>query len=155
MEFPQFESAKHHPESLRGLLHQEGFRFTAQRQKIIAVFQNAPTGHHLSAEEIYQTLADQGEKIGISTIYRALHLLVKLGLLRELTLSEDRKFYELSTPFLQDHHHLVCVQCGTVQEFQDSFITQVGGKEARDRGFALLNCDFVLYVLCPNCVDPE
>jgi Fur family ferric uptake transcriptional regulator len=133
------------------LLNQEGFRFTQQRQKILDVLKTVPEGEHLSAEQIYQQLSAQGEAIGISTIYRALHLLVSLGLVRELALSEDRKYYELNAPFMGEHHHLVCVQCGQIREFQDSLISDVGHSEAALRGFDLLTCQFTLYVLCPDC----
>ena len=140
-----------HSEALRSLLNQEGFRFTNQRQKILEIFKNTPEGCHLSAEEIYQKLSAQGANIGISTIYRALHLMVKVGLVRELGLAEGRKYYELSTPFIHQHHHLVCVQCGVVQEFEEDFITKVGMSEADSRGFSLLNCQFTVFALCPSC----
>jgi Fur family ferric uptake transcriptional regulator len=70
------------------LLNQEGFRVTEQRQKILAVLKEVASGEHLSAEDVFQKLSRNGEKIGFSTIYRALHLLVDLGILRELSLSE-------------------------------------------------------------------
>ena len=140
-----------HSETLKSLLNQEGFRFTNQRQKILEIFKNTSEGHHLSAEEIYQQLSDQGENIGISTIYRALHLMVKLGLVQELGLAEGRKYYELSTPFTNQHHHLVCVQCGVVQEFEEDYITKVGIGEADLRGYSLLNCQFTVFALCPDC----
>jgi Fur family ferric uptake transcriptional regulator len=133
------------------LLNQEGFRFTHQRQKILEVLKDVPKGQHLSAEQIYQHLSKQGEAIGISTIYRALHLLVNLGVVRELALSEDRKYYELSSSAMGEHHHLVCVQCGIVREFQDSLISEVSQSEAALRGYDLLTCQFTLYVLCPEC----
>lgn len=138
-------------EALKSLLNQEGFRFTNQRQKILEIFKNTSEGHHLSAEEIYQQLSEQGENIGISTIYRALHLMVKLGLVQELGLAEGRKYYELSSPFIDQHHHLVCVQCGDVQEFEEDFITKVGISESESRGYSLLNCQFTVFALCPSC----
>ncbi|WP_346292989.1 transcriptional repressor [Sphaerothrix gracilis] len=140
-----------HSETLRSLLNQEGFRFTDQRKKILEVFKNAPVGHHLSAEEIYQRLSDQGKNISISTVYRAVHLMVNLNLLRELGLAEDKKYYELSAPFMHQHHHLVCVQCGTVQEFEEDLITTVSINEAEERGFAISNCQFTVFALCPTC----
>lgn len=140
-------------EVLKSLLNQEGFRFTNQRQKILEILRDTPEGHHLSAEEIYQKLSEKGENIGVSTIYRALHLMVDLGLLRELGLAEGKKYYELSTPFIHQHHHLVCVQCGVVQEFEEELITQVGISEAESRGFSLINCQFTVFALCPNCQE--
>ncbi len=139
------------PELLRTALNKEGFRFTSQRQKILDLFQASALGHHLSAEEIHQQLVEQGEKISFSTIYRALHVMVQLGLLQELELAEGRKYYELNTPFMDQHHHLVCVQCGEVEEFEDATMAQVGSSESATRGFSLLNCQFTVYGICPSC----
>lgn len=138
-------------EQLKTLLNQEGFRLTRQRQKILEIFRSLPEGDHLGAEEIYQTLTNAGETIGISTIYRALHLMVNMGLLRELDLAEGRKLYELATPSVHEHHHLVCVQCGAVQEFEETSMATVGVQEAERHGFALLNCQFTVYAVCPTC----
>ncbi|MBE7382011.1 MAG: transcriptional repressor [Leptolyngbya sp. SIO1E4] len=152
MAFNQFElNSVQYPDKLKVLLNQEGLRLTNQRQKILEIFKDTPEGHHISAEDIYQKLSDKGENIGFSTIYRALHVMVNLGLLRELELAENRKYYELSNPFIHQHHHLVCVQCGTVQEFEESSISEVGNTEADTRGFSLLNCQFTVYGLCPTC----
>lgn len=142
-------------ESLKSLLNQEGFRLTYQRQKILEVLKAAPEGEHLSAEEIYQKLAEDGDSIGISTIYRALHLMVDIGLLRELDLAEGKKYYELSTPFANQHHHLVCVECGSVQEFEEDVITTAGMQEADSRGFSLLACQFTVLAICPKCQEAD
>lgn len=139
------------PGVLKETLNREGFRLTVQRQKILALFEATAHRHHLSAEEIHQHLSHQGEKISVSTVYRALHVMVKLGLLQELELAEGRKYYELKSPVWQQHHHLVCVQCGDVQEFEDDAITEVTTQETQDRGFALLDGQFTIYGLCPRC----
>lgn len=140
-------------EVLRMLLNQEGFRVTEQRQKILEVMREVPEGDHLSAEGVYQKLTENGEKIGFSTIYRALHLLVDLGILRELALSEERKFYEFCDPLTEAHHHLICAQCGTVQEFEDATVLTLGSNEAINRGFSVLDCQFTVHGLCPKCAE--
>lgn len=147
------EQGTNQPEVLKMLLNQEGFRLTSQRQKILEVIKDAADGEHLSAEDIYQKLSDSGEKIGVSTVYRALHLLVNLGLIRELALSEERKFYELCHPFVSAHHHMVCTQCGMVEEFEDTLILDLGSEEAYHRGFSLLDCQFTVHVICSNCAS--
>ena len=86
------------PGLLKETLNRKGFRLTVQRQKILALFEAHANRHHLSAEEIHQYLGEQGEKISVSTVYRALHVMVKLGLLQELELAEGRKYYELQSP---------------------------------------------------------
>lgn len=142
-----------HPDILKSLLNQEGFRLTNQRQKILELFEAAPSSQHLSAEEIHLKLAHQGEKISFSTIYRALHVMVDLSLLRELELAEGRKFYELNTPFASPHYHLVCVQCGEVNEFTDDQVVQVSARETQQQGFSLVNSQFTVYGICPCCQE--
>ncbi|WP_017298930.1 Fur family transcriptional regulator [Nodosilinea nodulosa] len=148
---PALPDLSQEADQLKTVLNKEGFRFTSQRQKILDLFQAAALGHHLSAEEIHQQLLDQGEKISFSTIYRALHVMVRLSLLQELELAEGRKYYELNTPFMDQHHHLVCVHCGAVKEFEDATMAQVGSSESAARGFSLLNCQFTVYGICPSC----
>lgn len=151
----QWELEGNPSEVLRILLNQEGFRVTQQRQKILEVLKEVPEGEHLSAEDVYQKLADDGEKIGFSTIYRALHLLVDLGILRELTLSEERKYYEFCDPLMGAHHHLVCTQCGNVQEFEDRSILTLGSNEAVNRGFSILDCQFIVRGVCSRCAQKD
>jgi Fur family ferric uptake transcriptional regulator len=136
---------------LKVRLNQKGQRLTNQRQKILDVFSNALEGQHLSAEEIHHQVIQQGDRISYSTIYRALHTMVDLGILREVELAEGRKYYELSSPFAHQHHHLVCVQCGEVQEFEDSRVTKVSQRETVGHGFLMQNCQFTVYGICRRC----
>lgn len=138
---------------LRTILNQEGFRLTDQRQKILEVISSVPEGQHLSAEDIYHRLSATGANIGLSTIYRALHLLVELGLLRELALSEERKLYELCGSKFNTHHHLVCVDCGLVEEFEDAAVLSLGSNEALRKGYSLLDCQFTVWGICPRCAQ--
>jgi Fur family ferric uptake transcriptional regulator len=139
------------PRLLRSILNQEGRRLTNQRQKILALFENPASSKHLSAEEIRQQLIDQGDTISFSTIYRTLHVMVEMGLIKEVGLADGRKYYELSNPLSKEHHHLVCVQCGAVQEFDDNQVIVAAQKETETRGFSLSNCQFTVFGICPQC----
>jgi Fur family ferric uptake transcriptional regulator len=149
-ESPEAGSVGQH-NGLKSTLNKEGRRLTSQRKKILALFEASFQGEHLSAEEIHQQLSQQGEKIGLSTIYRTLHVMVDLGILREVELAEGKKYYELNSTSQIPHHHLVCIQCGAVTEFEDIRVTQVSQQETLERGFALLNCQFTVYGVCPSC----
>jgi Fur family ferric uptake transcriptional regulator len=139
--------------SLRKHLNQEGFRLTYQRQLILNLFKQLDEGYHLSAEEIHYQLAQQGNRISLSTIYRTLHMMVKLRVLRELELADDKKYYELNPALSAWHHHLVCVQCGTVQEFSAELISQIGLNQSAMRGYTLLDCQFTVYGICTACLN--
>jgi Fur family ferric uptake transcriptional regulator len=136
---------------LKSTLNKDGRRLTSQRKRILTLFEASYQGEHLSAEEIHQKLLQQGDNISLSTIYRTLHVMVDLGILQEVELAEGRKYYELSSTSTHPHHHLVCVQCGAVTEFEDIRVTQVSQRETLDRGFSLLNCQFTVYGICPHC----
>lgn len=75
--------------SLKAELNERGWRLTPQREEILRVFQNLPAGEHLSAEDLYNHLLSKNSPISLSTIYRTLKLMARMGLLRELDL--DRK----------------------------------------------------------------
>lgn len=140
----------HSVEALRASLHQRGFRLTSQRQTILHIFQTLPQGDHLSAEELHQRLQQQGEHISLSTVYRTLHLMAQMGLLRELELAEGHKHYELNLPSPYQHHHLVCLQCNYTLEFKNDQILQAGAKQAQMHGYHLLDCQLTLHVVCPE-----
>ena len=132
-------------------LNARGYRSTPQRQKILNIFQTLTQGNHLSAEDLHEVLRDEGERISLSTVYRTLHLLVYMGLLRELELAEGHKHYELNRPLRDHHHHLVCVQCGQTLEFQETHIDRIGQGQADSSGYHVLDCQLMLYGICPSC----
>lgn len=141
--------------SLKSELNQRGYRLTSQRQMILHIFQTLPQGRHLSAEDLHTILKQKKERTSISTVYRTLHLMAQMGLLRELELAEDHKHYELNRPFPEQHHHIVCVQCNQTVEFKNDFIAQIGAKQAEAAGYYLLDCQLTLYVVCPQCQAAE
>jgi Fur family transcriptional regulator, ferric uptake regulator len=149
---PGIPLSPHSIASLKATLHQRGFRLTAQRQTILHVFQTLPQGNHLSAEDLHDRLRQQGERISISTVYRTLHLMAKMGLLRELELAEGHKHYELNLPSPHQHHHLVCIQCNHTLEFKNDQISQVGYKQANLHGYQMLDCQLTLHVICPEAM---
>ncbi|NEP18481.1 MAG: transcriptional repressor [Leptolyngbya sp. SIO4C1] len=138
-------------DALKAALHSRGYRATAQRQKILNILQALPQGEHLSAEDLHALLKDQGERISLSTVYRTLHLMVYMGLLRELELAEDHKHYELNRPLRDHHHHLVCVQCGQTIEFTEDLIDRIGENQAHSAGYYVLDCQLMLYGVCDRC----
>ena len=74
-------------------LHQDGKRLTPQRLKVLNLFENVGSGNHLSAEEVHSELMASNDKVSLATIYRTLRLLVQMGFLHELELSEGGHRY--------------------------------------------------------------
>ncbi|OLP18977.1 transcriptional repressor [Leptolyngbya sp. 'hensonii'] len=137
--------------SLKAELNDRGWRLTPQRETILQVFQNLPEGNHLSAEDLYNLLQEEGEQISLSTIYRTLKLMARMGILRELELAEGHKHYELNQPYPHHHHHLICVRCNKTIEFKSDSILKVGSKTAQKEGYHLLDCQLTIHAVCPTC----
>lgn len=138
-------------ELLKNQLNDRGLRFTPQRLKILQIFQALPRGEHWSAEDLHAQLVDQQENISMSTVYRTLHVMTNLGILRELELAEDHKHYELNRSSSEHHHHLVCVHCNKTIEFTEEKIDTIGSKQATTMGYHVLDCQLNLYGVCSDC----
>jgi len=139
------------PSALKAELHERGWRMTPQRETILKTFQNLPEGRHLSAEDLCDLLKEEGEPIGLSTIYRNLKLMARMGILRELELAEDQKRYEINRPAPHHHHHLICVRCNKTIEFKNDSVLKVGAKTAEKSGYQLLDCQLSIHAVCPAC----
>ncbi|WP_254564487.1 Fur family transcriptional regulator [Oscillatoria sp. HE19RPO] len=137
--------------SLKAELNERGWRLTPQRETILQVFQNLPKGEHLSAEDLYELLQEEGEAISLSTIYRTVKLMARMGILRELELAEGHKHYEINQPYPHHHHHLICVRCNKTIEFKSDSILKVGIKTTTKEGYHLLDCQLTIHAVCPTC----
>ncbi|MEQ8998422.1 MAG: transcriptional repressor [Coleofasciculus sp. B1-GNL1-01] len=138
--------------SLKAELNSRGWRLTPQRETILHVFQNLPRGNHLSAEELFHLLDKRGEPISLSTIYRSVKLMARMGILRELELAEGHKHYELNQPFPNHHHHLVCIQCNQTIEFKNDSILKQAMKQVDKEGFQLIDCQLTIHSICPEAL---
>ncbi|WP_448560802.1 Fur family transcriptional regulator [Trichothermofontia sp.] len=137
--------------SLKAELNERGWRLTPQRETILKIFQDLPKGNHLSAEDLYNLLHEKGEGISLSTIYRTLKLMARMGILRELELAEGHKHYELNQPYPYHHHHLICVRCNKTIEFKSDQVLKIGTKTAQKEGYHLLDCQLTIHAICPTC----
>ncbi len=137
--------------SLKAELNDRGWRLTPQRETILHIFQELPKGKHLSAEELHGLLQSRGEAISLSTVYRSVKLLARMGILRELELGEGHKHYEVNQPYPQHHDHLICVRCNKTIEFKNDNILKIGTKTAEKEGYHLLDCQLTIHAICPTC----
>lgn len=127
-----------------------GLKATLPRLKILDLFEQSDK-RHLSAEEVYRLLSDEGQDIGLATVYRVLTQFEQAGLLMRHHFDGDKAVFELDQG---DHHdHLVCLQCGKVEEFFDAEIERRQTRIAKERGFAIRDHSLHLYAECvkENC----
>ncbi len=139
-------------ESLKAELNARGGRLTPQREKILHLFQNLPRGDHLSAEELHELMQQRGERVSLSTVYRSLKLMTRMGILRELELAEGHKHYEINRPHPHHHHHMVCVQCNRTVEFKNDSILKQSLKQVEKEGLQLIDCQLTVIAVCPEAI---
>jgi Fur family ferric uptake transcriptional regulator len=127
-----------------------GLKATLPRRKVLELFENSKV-RHLSAEDVYRSLMAEGIDIGLATVYRVLTQFEQAGLLSRQHFETGKAVFELNQG--GHHDHLVCLQCGRVEEFYDAEIEQRQSEVARKRGFELHGHSLALYADCtkPDC----
>jgi len=133
-------------------LKDSGLKATLPRRKILELFEGSKV-RHLSAEDVYKALIGEGIDVGLATVYRVLTQFEQAGLLVRHHFESGKAVYELNEG--GHHDHLVCLQCGRVEEFYDSEIEKRQQKVARDRGFTIHDHQLYLYVDCIKTQCPH
>lgn len=137
------------------LLRNAGFFTTPRRVRMLEIFHERALGKknepkHLTAEDLYDILNEEGMQVSLGTIYRALSAFADKGLLRQLSIIGDRAYYEWAKS--NGHHdHIVCPRCGKIEEFHDESIEHLQRKIAERNGFTLTDHLMVLYGSCYRC----
>jgi Fur family ferric uptake transcriptional regulator len=127
-----------------------GLKATLPRLKILNLFEHSNV-RHLTAEDVYKLLLGEGMEIGLATIYRVLTQFEQAGILIRHHFESGKAVFELNQG--GHHDHLVCIQCGHVEEFFDAEIERRQAKVAKDRGFNIHEHSLQLYADCvkANC----
>jgi Fur family transcriptional regulator, ferric uptake regulator len=134
------------PQELKDL----GLKATLPRLKVLELLQQSKT-RHLTAEDIYKLLLDEGSDVGIATVYRVLTQFEQAGMVKRHHFETGKATFELNEG--SHHDHLVCMDCGRVEEFFDAEIEKRQDKVAHDRGFKVMEHALYLYGHCTktNC----
>jgi Fur family transcriptional regulator, ferric uptake regulator len=131
-------------------LKNSGLKATLPRIKVLEVFQKA-TQRHMSAEDVFRVLLNDGADVGLATVYRVLMQFEQAGILSRNHFESGKAVFELNEG--KHHDHLVCVDCGRVEEFFDAEIEKRQKAVAQTRGFELQDHALALYAVCTkkNC----
>lgn len=122
-----------------------GLKATLPRIKILEIFQKTEQ-RHMTAEDVYKTLLMEGADVGLATVYRVLTQFEQAGLLSRNHFETGKSVFELNQG--QHHDHLVCLDCGRVEEFFDAEIEKRQHAIALERGFDLQEHSLALYAVC-------
>lgn len=129
-----------------------GLKATGPRLKILEIFQNGKQ-RHMSAEDVYRELLAENQDIGLATVYRVLTQFEQAGLLKRSNFESGKAVFELEEG--THHDHLICIECGRVEEFYDAEIERRQQAVAAERGFRLQDHALSLYGHCarPDCAN--
>jgi|SRR5690606_22320071 len=129
-----------------------GLKATFPRLKILDVFRKTDV-RHMSAEDVYRALMAEHVEIGLATVYRVLTQFEQAGLLLRSQFDTGKAVFELNEG---DHHdHLICTNCGRVEEFFDPEIEKRQHEVVKERGFTLTGHELSLYGICKVCATPR
>lgn len=122
-----------------------GLKATVPRLKILEVFQRGEQ-RHMTAEDVYRVLLQERQDVGLATVYRVLTQFEQASILTRSNFESGKAVFELNEG--QHHDHLVCLDCGLVEEFYDAEIEKRQAAVAKTRGFKIVDHALSLYANC-------
>ena len=129
----------------RKALSSAGLRMTNQRALILEIIRQG----HLDADEVYRRARDKQPRLSLSTVYRTLRRLKELGVVSELHFDEAHHHYEVKLS--AEHHHLVCLGCGKIVEFESKLSQRIKQGIARKQGFEVTGVEVHMTGYCSKC----
>jgi Fur family ferric uptake transcriptional regulator len=129
-------------------LRNAGLKVTLPRLKILEILEKADP-HHMSAEDVYKTLLESGDDVGLATVYRVLTQFETAGLVKRHNFEGDHAIFEIEQG--EHHDHLVCLKCGRVDEFIDEVIEKRQEVIAKKSGFKMTDHSLTIYGICNKC----
>lgn len=135
-------------------LKSTGLKATLPRLKILEIFQSGKQ-RHMTAEDVFRILLEERLDIGLATVYRVLMQFEQAGLINRSNFESGKAVYEINEG--QHHDHLVCLDCGVVEEFYDAEIEKRQHAVAVLKGFAISDHSLSIYANCTktNCPNRQ
>jgi len=133
--------------AFRAYLARTGLKATRQRDAIVRAF--LARGRHLTVWQLHQEVVQDDPGVNVATVFRTLKLLCRAGLAVERRFAHSLTRYEPAPP--RPHHHLICSQCGHIEEFEDDGLERIQAEVARRAGFAVTDARVELYGACRAC----
>lgn len=132
-------------------LSNAGYKLTPQREVTVQVMIDQDS-EHLSAEEIYIKVKDQNVGIGLATVYRTLEILTELKILNKITFQDGLARYDLmKSETNHQPHHLLCLNCGAIEEVQHDLLKEVEDKIEHEYQFQITDHRLTFHGICKNC----
>lgn len=129
-------------------LKKAGLKSTLPRLKILHTLEQARQ-RHMSAEDLYKVLLDTDEDVGLATVYRVLTQFEAAGLVTRHKFEGGHSVFEINHG--EHHDHILCVKCGSVDEFVDATIEQRQQDIAEKLGYTMTDHSLYIYGICKDC----
>lgn len=137
----------------KDILSTNNYKLTSQRKDILKVF--IENQHrHFNAETLLNKVKEINKDIGLATIYRNLEIFCELGIAYELDLDSPYKYYELNVEG-NHHHHMICMKCGKIIEFNDKALEDFENELENNYNFKIVNHQIKFYGICNNCLEDK
>lgn len=142
-------------ERIKKQLHSSSYKLTPQREATVRVLLEHEEDH-LSAEDVYLLVKEKSPEIGLATVYRTLELLTELKIVDKINFGDGVSRYDLRQEGAAHfHHHLVCIECGSVAEIQEDLLEDVETIVERDWHFKIKDHRLTFHGICRKCQQKE
>ncbi|AQP54753.1 transcriptional repressor [Vagococcus penaei] len=132
-------------------LHEANYKLTPQREATVLVLLENEKDH-LSAEEIYMLVKLKTPDIGLATVYRTLEMLTDLNILNKVNFDDGLSRYDMRKDGAKHfHHHLLCVECGAIEEIEEDLLDDVEKIVERDYRFKVTDHRLTFHGICYHC----
>ncbi|MCU9613770.1 transcriptional repressor [Caldibacillus lycopersici] len=138
-------------EKIKKQLHTSSYKLTPQREATVRVLLEHEEDH-LSAEDVYLLVKEKSPEIGLATVYRTLELLTELKIVDKINFGDGVSRYDLRQEGAAHfHHHLVCIECGSVEEIQEDLLEDVEAIVEERWNFLVKDHRLTFHGVCRNC----
>lgn len=142
---------EHRLEDIKKQLRNQGYKLTPQREATVRLLMERE-GEHLSAEDIFFLVKEIAPEIGLATVYRTLELLSELKIVDKINFGDGVSRYDLRKEGAKHfHHHLVCMECGSVEEITDDLLKDVEKIVESDWKFEVKDHRLTFHGICKQC----
>lgn len=151
-DLPAKENVQRLRQQLDSYMAQQGLRSTGQRRIIVDQFFR--TKGHVTIDDLLEQVRSEDSGIGYATVYRTMKMLASGGIANEHKFTDGMTRYELADE--ETHHdHLICIECGRIQEFEEPLIEQLQERVATQYKFRIVEHKHELYGVCAQCTSPQ
>lgn len=149
--FPRGESMQARIDKIKQQLQSQGYKLTPQREATVRILLENEEDH-LSAEDVFMLVKQIAPEIGLATVYRTLELLSELHVVEKINFGDGVARYDLRTDTAKHHHHhLICVQCGRMDEIREDWLGSLEERLDREYNFTVSDHRLDFHGICSRC----